>query len=419
MLHDSFAKINLNPNLSFCRFSFHQTAGVADVRGQNRLFTSNGFPSPKRAGPLYSKVSRQFQSTKFHLSGAILLHGLRPIDRTRQPSRYRIVSSGNERSRIPYGHKKQGFQKYHSRCKRKPRLAYLFRIRTDTYSRSSKALCKGAFWSRSGRNRIRSGFNYDRPLPFNVSMGAISQHEECRQDAYPLGPSRPDSCIYKHYGRQDPRCQHSRPDPTGTRFVLCDGSRLSGFRTVVQDTRQFSLFHCTAKKKHTNPKTVFPLRGQVHRTKVRPDCSVVQLLPSKRLSRKTTTNPEHRRRNRNGPFAVDQQLHITRAHYSQTLQGTMERGVVLQMDQTASSNQGIFRYLRKRSQNANLDFDIHICSHRHNQEEIEDGAASLHNPTDSEPYPIRKKTPILKLFSDDQIQTKETPTSIQLDLFDL
>ena len=62
----------------------------------------------------------------------------------------------------------------------------------------------------------------------------------------------------------------------------------------------------------------------------------------------------------------------------------MESRTFFQMDQTTSAYQSIFRHIRKRRQNTNLDCDIHLRANRHYQERTETQAKPLHNFTNFE-----------------------------------
>jgi hypothetical protein len=56
------------------------------------------------------------------------------------------------------------------------------------------------------------------------------------------------------------------------------------------------------------------------------------------------------------------------------------------MDQTASANQELLRYVAKCCENSNLDSNIDLCSGRHNEKTATDRFAPLHNFTDFEYY---------------------------------
>ena len=125
MIQDNIPRINFIFQLYFCHFIFWNFKGVADVRGKNCIRTNNELPSKESFASMHPKISRQLQSETLYLHRTILLYGLRSINWSRKPSRYCILPSSNETSPVPYGPKEQDIQKYHRRCKRKSRLAYL------------------------------------------------------------------------------------------------------------------------------------------------------------------------------------------------------------------------------------------------------------------------------------------------------
>lgn len=66
--------------------------------------------------------------------------------------------------------------------------------------------------------------------------------------------------------------------------------------------------------------------------------------------------------------------------------------VVLQLDQAASSDQGLFRHVGKRREVANLDCGVGLGPGRHRQEASEALNDPLRNVTDLEPDHVRTNT---------------------------
>ena len=77
------------------------------------------------------------------------------------------------------------------------------------------------------------------------------------------------------------------------------------------------------------------------------------------LSGQTAAHPLRGRGDRQEPGLSDEQLHASRPDHRLTLQGPLEGGVVLQMDQAALADQTLLRHQRQRGENPDLDF--HLC----------------------------------------------------------
>lgn len=69
----------------------------------------------------------------------------------------------------------------------------------------------------------------------------------------------------------------------------------------------------------------------------------------------------------------------------------MASGVVLQVDQAASADQGVFRDIGERGQNPSVDRHLGLCPGRYRQKTPEIRSLALHNSTDFEFGAIREK----------------------------
>jgi hypothetical protein len=90
----------------------------------------------------------------------------------------------------------------------------------------------------------------------------------------------------------------------------------------------------------------------------------------------------------------DQQLLPAGHHDCRSLSLPLAGEIVFQMDQAASQNQGLLWHYRECSQNSDLDRHLGLCARGYREENLESGPKSLHNSTDSEPDPFRKKSKI-------------------------
>lgn len=66
-------------------------------------------------------------------------------------------------------------------------------------------------------------------------------------------------------------------------------------------------------------------------------------------------------------------------------------GTVLQMDQTAPAHQIIFRHVRECGEDSDMERNLRLCVGCHHQEATQSQHRSLHNFTDLEPHPFRKR----------------------------
>ncbi len=76
---------------------------------------------------------------------------------------------------------------------------------------------------------------------------------------------------------------------------------------------------------------------------------------------------------------------FTRTYYRADLQVALASGTLLQMDQTASANQGVLRSERERREDPDPDRGIDIRTRRHRQEASRDESQPLPDSTDSQP----------------------------------
>ena len=68
----------------------------------------------------------------------------------------------------------------------------------------------------------------------------------------------------------------------------------------------------------------------------------------------------------------------------------MARRALLQMDQTAPSDQGILRNDGECGKDPGMDRYFRLCPRGHREKALEAGPEPLHNSTDSERHPFRE-----------------------------
>jgi hypothetical protein len=141
-----------------------------------------------------------------------------------------------------------------------------------------------------------------------------------------------------------------------------------------------------------------PARRKRDRDTIRPNHHGQRLLYATGLSREAQENQLPRCQNEKAVRLFDQQLHIAGDRHRGTLQMPLAGGIVLQMDQATSADQGILRHQRERGEDSSLDRDFRVRSRRNCQEKIKFGSESLHNFTDFECDTIRKNAHFAGVF---------------------
>jgi Domain of unknown function (DUF4372) len=101
--------------------------------------------------------------------------------------------------------------------------AYLLRLRPESDSHGTAALCQRTLWSRAQRNRLRIGCHHHRFVSVGVSLGAVSVDQSSDQVAYLARPARQYPFVYSDQRWQVAREQRARrADYRTGRFYVMD-----------------------------------------------------------------------------------------------------------------------------------------------------------------------------------------------------
>ncbi len=106
---------------------------------------------------------------------------------------------------------------------------------------------------------------------------------------------------------------------------------------------------------------------------------------------KTATGAVFRHREPKKSDVSNQQLYSSRFHYRPTLQISVAGGAILQMDQAASTHQGVLRDFRECRKDSSLDCRLRLRVGSHPQKAAEFGIESLRNSTNFECDAIRER----------------------------
>ena len=182
MLHQKTTRIDLN---SVVHFLAVPAQGAANVHRTNNLFATHGLSATRRFSSMRATLQRQSQNQNVLLFRSVSMHGLRTINRSRITPRYRSLPANVRLKtlscRIP---QQTNFSQHTGQRQSDTALADLCRLRTNSYRHGYRTLRRYRPGLRSGQYYLRTGFNYHRPLPLNISMGNFSYDKVSCQDAH-------------------------------------------------------------------------------------------------------------------------------------------------------------------------------------------------------------------------------------------
>src|SRR5690606_9877900 len=141
-------------------------------------------------------------------------------------------------------------------------------------------------------------------------------------------------------------------------------------------------------------------RRSLHRSYLRSDDPVERSAFRRRLSGPPAENPVQGHENGENPRLFDEQLRASGAHDRGAVSVPLADRGLLQVDQTASSNQILLRHFRERREDPDLDRDLRIPLGRDPEEATRTRTESLHNSTDPERHALRESPRRTSSFDD-------------------
>ena len=162
------------------------------------------------------------------------------------------------------------------------------------------------------------------------------------------------------------------------------------FARLYTFTRSLAFFCGSCQKQSPLLPTRLPPRRQVHRPTQRSENppSRAENVPS--LSRCASPHQLRRYRYPEALGLLDQQLLPSTPDDCPPLQVPLACGVVLQMDQTVPSDQGLLWNLPERRQDPDLDRHQRLLTRGHSQKGTENRPQSRRNLANSQHHPVRK-----------------------------
>ena len=146
----------------------------------------------------------------------------------------------------------------------------------------------------------------------------------------------------------------------------------------------------TGQVEYQPPARLFGTERSSPRHYLRSDGSTNGFLQSTELPRSSAAHSLPRYRNEPDPGVSNQSVRPSACDNLRSVQGTLESGIIFQMDQAAPAYQEVLRHLRKCRESTNLGGRVRLLAGRHRQKTIEPGGFALHFVTDLIAHAIRE-----------------------------
>src|SRR4030042_743295 len=365
----SFYSKRINVIVNVFDFNFFSPIGhnppIIDRKGVTNALRTNYFlpvdelSSETRIQQMCSPVSRGAPHSKFFVFRSIPLHGLCSTDLSGESSRHRDMPAGRAAQALSRRDQEQSFSKHVGRCQRKTGLAHLRRL-CSCVDRNGQRVVRGRELRAANHpGCLRSGFYYDRSVSVAFSMGLFSATQARPQTPYRDGSARFYSLRDAHHSWESSRCHLLGSIGPRTSRLLRHGPWIHRFRSPLSVHTKHGVFCDTSQKQPRLHPTILPLYRSRNRITKPSEYFAQGAQNLSTLSRSTSANQFLRYRKPSSPYLSDEQLYLASPDDCSALQTSMEVRVVLQMDQTKSSDQGVLRHFREHRENSNLD--RHLC----------------------------------------------------------
>ena len=351
---------------------------------KNNLCPTHGLSTHLQIPSMCPTIPWSLQDEKLFLLGSVSLHGLRTTYVSRKSKGYRGLSSLSPTEALPHGYPGKGLMQYFGPCQPGKGLADLCRLCPDSYCPCSTSLCQRFLWRRIESNRLCIGLHHDRSLSLAFSLGQVPSSQRRREVAYPSGSQGKYSFAPHYRAWQGSRRPYPRSTDLRTRSLLYHRPWVSGLQSPLCHSSSLG-FLCHPSQKQLPVQTpLLSARGQVHRGPIRPNHCLRRILFPQSLSRQTTAYSLFRCRTKQTPHLFNQQLLAVGIDHHRTVSVSLANRALLQMDQTAPSDQSVLWNNRECRKDPNLDSNRHLRTGGHCQITVTLGPESLHNSTDFE-----------------------------------
>jgi hypothetical protein len=360
--------------------------GMANALRTNHFLSVNELSSQTRIQQMRSPISRRTLDSKLFVFRSIPLHGLRPTDLSGESSRYRNMPASHAAQALSRGDTEQSFSKHVGRCQRETGLAHLCRLRSGVDPNRQTIVYGRGFRTATQPDCLCLGFHDNRSVSLPFSVGLFSATQRRHQTPYRDGSARLYSLRDPHHSWESSRCHLLGPVGPRTRSILHHGPRIYRLCSPLSLHATHGVL-CDPSQKQSRLHPTFLSRCRLrNRTSKRSDHFTQGSQNLSTLSRSSPTNQFLRYRKTPSSCLSDEQLCLASRNDCFAFQGPLEDRVVLQMDQTKSSNQGVLWHFRKRCQNSNLDCHLRIRSGGDHQEEAPNRTNTQRNSTSFKHY---------------------------------
>src|SRR6266446_6227859 len=336
--------------------------------------------------------------------GSVSYHGFRSTYLSGKLARYRSLSCCSAPQALSRRLQRPCQTFYFGRRQRDSRLAHLSRLRSKFDRDSASTLCSFRVGPRTRGDRLRFRCHHHRPLSVPLSVGQIQKAQGRDQTTHVAGDSQRYSGVYRHYPWRCPRGQSPRRARARTRFVHRYGPRLSRLPAALPPANGARLLCHSQQKQSGFSPSLFPSARPPYRCAQRSNHCPDWPLNINALSHRLAPSSLLLSRNRPTISAANQQLFYPRVDGCRSVSLSMANRIVLQMDQTTSSNQEFFRHFRQQRQDPSLDCHHCLRVSSSSQEALGTEVRSLHFVTDPQSHPFRQN-PHFKLASTISVQS--------------
>lgn len=231
MLHGKLSGIDFILPVRFGHFL--SMGGRADEYGTDRFCSSHGFPASAGFPQVRCSLPCSLQGAEVFLQGSVFLHGFCSAHLSGEPARHRGLPAGDAAEALAHGNPRAGLTEHAGRREPKSRLAHLRRLCEGSYRYGEASVCERRLRHGVGGSGVCARLHHHRPVSLPLSLGEISSDEGRHQTAPTPESAREYPRIHPCLRREAPRCPYPRHAHSAARFLLCDGSGLSGFRTAL------------------------------------------------------------------------------------------------------------------------------------------------------------------------------------------
>src|SRR6266568_139072 len=363
----------------------------------NRVCSTHQLSSIQRIQSLCGPLRRQQARATVLMLGPIPDHGFCPINLPREFARHRSVSASPRSQALSLwlSWSRQAF--YVGRCQRDSRLENLCRFRPESDSDRAALVRRHRLGSGTRINCLRARRDHHRSMSVALSLGQVPPTQGRYQTAHAARDSQHNPSIYRHYRGVAARRQRSRSHAAAARFIHRHGSRLRRFRAPLSIASGPNFLCHSSQRQPEFPPPLFTSGRSPRWHSQRSNHRASRTKEFVALSHGAAPSQLPFARNRSATGALDQQLLDPSAECRGSLSLLLADRTLLQMDQTTSAHQAVFRYFNQQRQDSNLERRFGLCAGSDRQETARPGAQSLHNSTDLESHTVRENAPFTGL----------------------